>query len=67
MPTRTAWFTDPDIDQTGQTSSLPTSANHLQVPVNHPQAPANHPEAPAMLPTPREHEPSASAKQDFNL
>src|SRR5438045_4834308 len=74
MPTQTAWFMDPDIDQTGQTSSLPTSANHLQVPVNHPQAlanhpqaPANHPEAPAMLPTPREHELSASAKQDFNL
>ena len=67
MPTRTAWFTDPDLDQTGQTSSLPTSANHLQAPVNHPQAPANHPEAPAMLPTPREHEPSASAKRDFNL
>jgi len=35
MPTQTAWFTDPDIDQTGQTSSLPTSMNHLQVPVSH--------------------------------
>lgn len=52
LPSRTAWFTDPDIDRTAQTNSLPTSTTSATS---------------ATLPTPREHEPSAFAKRDFNL
>ena len=55
MPTRTAWFTDPDIDSTTQTSDLPTPTTSATSATS------------AILPILQEHEPSASAKQDFNL
>jgi hypothetical protein len=51
-PIRTAWFTDPNIDCTAQTNSPTTPAT---------------PATSAILPILQEHEPSASAKQDFNL
>jgi hypothetical protein len=45
LPTRTAWFTNPDIDA-NQTAQI---SNSLTLPIH------------------REHEPSISAKRDFNL